>query len=176
MKTCIPVSPKLFATALLSMALVTAVSATLQGKGQKDESGSNKNSAKQLPTTPDDPSDSRKRRVSKSPSVYKKRSVSKASSVFRKRSVSKVPSVTTPSVTKVPNVTKYPTVSKMPSVSKVPRVSAGGSGSRQSCVESCNNVHKSDAQICRGRTGQDRASCQRSINEQHRLCIQSCPK
>jgi hypothetical protein len=165
MKLCISVSPKQFAAALLSMALVFAVGATLQGKGQKDESGSNKNSAKQSPSTPDVPSDSRKRKVSKAPSVYKKRTVSKASSVSRKRSVSKVP-----------NVSKYPTVTKVPSVSKVPNVPGGGSGSHQSCLESCNSLHKTDTQSCRGRTGQDRASCQRSINEQHRLCIQSCPK
>jgi len=55
-------------------------------------------------------------------------------------------------------------------------IPSGGRGVRQTCVQSCNSFHKNESQICKGRTGRDRASCQQSINEQHRLCIQSCPR
>ena len=51
-----------------------------------------------------------------------------------------------------------------------------GGGVRQACVQSCNSFHRNESEVCKGRTGRYRASCQRSINEQHRLCIQSCPK
>jgi len=51
-----------------------------------------------------------------------------------------------------------------------------GGSARQVCVQSCNSFHRNESQVCKGRTGPDRASCQRSINEQHRLCIQSCPR
>ena len=64
----------------------------------------------------------------------------------------------------------------VPPVIGVPGVPQVGAGVRQTCVQSCNSFHRNEAQICRGRTGRDRASCQRSINEQHRLCIQSCPR
>jgi hypothetical protein len=60
-------------------------------------------------------------------------------------------------------------------IPSIPRVPGIGGGVRQTCVQSCNSFHRNEAQICRGRTGSDRASCQRSINQQHRLCIQSCP-
>jgi hypothetical protein len=167
----IPVSQKLIAAALISMALAFAVGATPQGKGQDSGSGSKKTSGKQLPTTPDVPSASEKPNVSKKPTVSKKTSVSKNTSVSKKAGVSKKASVS-----KKPSFSKKTNVSKGPNVSKVPNVSGGGVGTHQSCVESCNTIHKNDAEICRGRTGPDRASCQRSINEQHRLCIQSCPK
>jgi hypothetical protein len=58
----------------------------------------------------------------------------------------------------------------------LPSVWGGGHLGRQSCVQSCNGFHKNESQICRGRTGRDRAACQRSINEQHQLCIASCPR
>jgi len=51
-----------------------------------------------------------------------------------------------------------------------------GGSVRQACVQSCNSFHRNESEVCKGRTGRYRASCQRSINEQHRLCIQSCPK
>ena len=57
----------------------------------------------------------------------------------------------------------------------IPKVHVGG-GVHQACVQSCNNFHKNESSICKGRTGRDRASCQQSINRRHRLCIQSCPK
>ena len=62
-----------------------------------------------------------------------------------------------------------------PVVVNVPGVPGGGKGARQRCVQACNAIHH-NAQICRGRKGRDRASCQQSINQQHRNCIQSCPK
>lgn len=58
----------------------------------------------------------------------------------------------------------------------IPRVPGVGRGIRQTCVQSCNGFHNTEKQICKGRTGRDRASCQQSINQQHRLCIQSCPR
>jgi len=138
---------------LLTVSLAfTVIGATPQGKGQKG--GSKGNPGKQLPTTPDVPT------VSKEPKVSKTTKVSKA-----------------PKVSKVPNASKVPGISKSPNISKVPNnIPTGGGGTRQSCVQSCNTSHKNDAQLCKGRTGQDRASCQREINEEHRLCIQSCPK
>jgi len=52
----------------------------------------------------------------------------------------------------------------------------GAHGFHQACIHSCNDTHKRELQLCKGRTGRDRASCQQSINEQHRRCVQSCPK
>jgi hypothetical protein len=52
----------------------------------------------------------------------------------------------------------------------------GRHGIHQSCIHSCNDTHKRELQLCKGRTGRDRSSCQQSINEQHRRCVQSCPK
>lgn len=59
---------------------------------------------------------------------------------------------------------------------RVPGLPGNGAGMRQSCVQACNTFHRNEAQLCRGRIGKDRASCQRSINEQHHLCVTSCPK
>ena len=61
-------------------------------------------------------------------------------------------------------------------IPSIPRVPGVGGGARQTCVQSCNSFHRNESQVCKGRIGRDRASCQLSINEQHRLCIQSCPK
>jgi len=68
-----------------------------------------------------------------------------------------------------------PPVVNFPSV-HLPGVHSHGLGARQSCVQACNSFHHNEAQICRGRTGRDRASCQQSINQQHRVCMQSCPR
>ena len=154
MKPQILIAKRATLAAFLTLSLVFAVVGfTPQGKGQKG--GSKGNPGKQLPT-PDDPT------VSKEPNTSK-----------------------TPNRSKAPNVSKVPTVSKIPggvykktpNGSKVPNnIPTGGGGSRQSCVQSCNTSHKDDAQLCKGRTGQDRGSCQREINERHRVCIQSCPK
>ena len=64
----------------------------------------------------------------------------------------------------------------LPPVIGVPRVPGGIGGARQGCIQACNTSHRTEAHICHGRTGRDRAACQRSINEQHRLCMQSCPR
>ena len=61
-------------------------------------------------------------------------------------------------------------------VGQVIHIPGVGAGARQACVQSCNSFHRNESQVCKGRTGRDRASCQQSINEQHRLCILSCPK
>ena len=132
----------------------TVIGATPQSKGQKG--GSKGNPGKQLPTTPDEPTEPKEPNTSKTPKVSK-----------------------APKVSKVPTVSKVPggVYKKTPNGSKVPNtIPPGGGGTRQSCVHSCNTSHKNDKQFCKGRTGQDRAACQREINEEHRLCIQSCPK
>ena len=157
---------KVIVATFLVFILAFAVGATSQGKGQKS---GKKISSKQLPTVTDvsdgsdDPNLSKKPEVSKAPTVSKKPDVSKKSTVSKNPSVSKKSTL------------KKSTVSKK-SIPTLPNVSGGGVGTHQSCVKSCNAEHKNDAEICRGRTGTDRASCQQSINEQHRLCIQSCPK
>jgi hypothetical protein len=51
-----------------------------------------------------------------------------------------------------------------------------GEGAHQSCVHSCNAAHKQAKQSCKGRTGPERAACEQAVNEQHRLCVTSCPK
>ena len=141
--------------ALLTMSLAFAVAgSTPQVKGQKG--GSKGDPGKQLPTIPDEPIEPSEPNTSKTPKVSK-----------------------APKVSKVPTVSKVPksVYKKTPKGSKGPNtIPTGGGGTRQSCVQSCNTYHKDDAQLCKGRTGQDRASCQREINERHRLCIQSCPK
>ena len=78
-----------------------------------------------------------------------------------------------------PTVTKAPKSSKAPKSTKTLPIPGGGngnSGSHQSCVQSCNSYHKSQGERCKGRTGQDRASCQRHINQEHQRCVTSCPK
>ena len=136
--------------ALLNLSLVFAVVGfTPQGKGQKGVSKGNP--GKQLPTTPTQPSEPTK---PKGPTISK-----------------------TSKVAKGPKISKTGVSKKLPNGSNVPKtIPTSGGGTRQSCVQSCNTSHKNDAQLCKGRTGQDRASCQREINEQHRLCVQSCPK
>ena len=159
MKLSIPVLKKLTVATLLSLSLGFGVSATPQGKGQKSGKSSKGNPAKQLPpTTTDIPDGSVDANVPNGPTTSKKTTVSKKP------------------VSKKTTVYKKSPVSKKSRTSTVPIVSGGGGGTHQSCVASCNTQHKNDAEICRGKTGQDRASCQQSINEQHRLCIQSCPK
>lgn len=154
MKLIMSDSLKLIGVALLSITLVFAASATPQSKEKKSGNTSKGNSGKQLPTVTDvgsvDPTVPNKPTVSKKPSS-KKSTVSTNSSVSKKTSIS-----------------------RKTTISKKPNGSRGGIGTHQSCVESCNTRHKDDAEICRGRTGPDRASCQQSINEQHRLCIKSC--
>jgi len=44
------------------------------------------------------------------------------------------------------------------------------------CVKDCNRVHKNAIRACRGRTGADRAACERAANEAHRNCAQGCPR
>jgi hypothetical protein len=68
-----------------------------------------------------------------------------------------------------------PPVVHVPGV-PVPGIPNHGIGTRQSCVQACNTFHHNEAQICRGTTGRDRASCQQSINQQHRVCVQSCQR
>jgi len=44
------------------------------------------------------------------------------------------------------------------------------------CVKACNGAHKTAVRACRGRTGADRAACERAANETHRNCVQGCPR
>src|SRR5258708_1773287 len=44
------------------------------------------------------------------------------------------------------------------------------------CVKDCDQVHKNAVRACRGRTGADRAACERAANEAHRNCVQGCPR
>ena len=134
--------------ALLTLSLAFAVVGfTPQGKGQK---GGSKNSGKELPTTTTQPSES---------------------------TGPKAPSISKTKVSKARKSSKTGVSKKLPNGSNGPKtIPTGVGGTRQSCVQSCNASHKNDAQLCKGRTGQDRADCQRDINEEHRLCIQSCPR
>src|SRR5678815_472364 len=68
-----------------------------------------------------------------------------------------------------PTVTKAPKSSKAPKSTKtlpIPGNGNGNGGNHQSCVQSCNSYHKNQSKQCKGRTGQDRASCQRAINQE----------
>src|SRR2546427_6600815 len=40
------------------------------------------------------------------------------------------------------------------------------------CVKDCNRAHKNATRACRGRTGADRAACERAAHEAHRNCVQ----
>ena len=76
-----------------------------------------------------------------------------------------------------PTVTKAPKSSKAPKSTKtLPVPGNGNGGSHQRCVQSCNSYHKSQGEQCKGRTGQDRASCQRAVNQEHQRCVTACPK
>jgi hypothetical protein len=44
------------------------------------------------------------------------------------------------------------------------------------CVKDCKRAHKNAIRACRGRTGADRAACERAANEAHRRCVQGCPR
>jgi len=44
------------------------------------------------------------------------------------------------------------------------------------CVKDCNRAHKAAIGACRGRTGADRAACERAANDAHRNCVQGCPR
>ena len=44
------------------------------------------------------------------------------------------------------------------------------------CVKGCDQAHKNAVRACRGRTGADRAACERAANEAHRNCVQGCPR
>jgi hypothetical protein len=132
--------------ALLTLSLVFAV-AGFTPQGKGQKGGSKGNSDKQLPTTPTQPNDPTE---------------------------PKAPTISKTKVSKARKTSKTGVSKKLPNGSNGPNTSVGGT--RQSCVKSCNASHKNDAQICKGRTGQDRADCQREINDEHRLCVQSCPR
>jgi hypothetical protein len=44
------------------------------------------------------------------------------------------------------------------------------------CVKNCRRAHKDLIRACRGRTGADRAACERAANGAHRRCVQRCPR
>jgi hypothetical protein len=44
------------------------------------------------------------------------------------------------------------------------------------CVKDCKRAHKDAVRACRGRTGRDRAACERAANEAHRRCMHGCPR
>ena len=46
----------------------------------------------------------------------------------------------------------------------------------KSCSKACKQEHKAAIRACRGRTGADRAACERAANEAHRHCMQGCPR
>ena len=44
----------------------------------------------------------------------------------------------------------------------------------KNCVKDCKRAHKNAIRACRGRTGADRAACERAANEAHRNCVRGC--
>ena len=45
---------------------------------------------------------------------------------------------------------------------------------RKNCVKDCKRAHKDAIRACRGRTGRDRAACERAANAAHRNCVRGC--
>ena len=44
----------------------------------------------------------------------------------------------------------------------------------KNCVKDCKRAHKDAIRACRGRTGRDRAACERAANAAHRNCVRGC--
>ncbi len=59
---------------------------------------------------------------------------------------------------------------------KPPKAARHDKRAHKRCVKTCKQEHKAAIRACRGRTGADRAACERAANEAHRHCVQGCPR